>query len=58
MMTMERSSKEYVLEYFSRWNYFAYRFRAFKAIVKLYEDYFKLIKYLTGLRLLGLRKKL
>jgi 2-polyprenyl-3-methyl-5-hydroxy-6-metoxy-1,4-benzoquinol methylase len=41
----------YTVEYFFRISYFSYRFRAFRAVKRLYEKYFKLIESLTGLRL-------
>jgi 2-polyprenyl-3-methyl-5-hydroxy-6-metoxy-1,4-benzoquinol methylase len=47
----------YGLGYFFRSWYFGYGFKAFKAIIKLYDGYFKLIERLTGLSLLNGRGK-
>jgi 2-polyprenyl-3-methyl-5-hydroxy-6-metoxy-1,4-benzoquinol methylase len=41
---------EFGLEYLFRWGYFAYRFRAFRAMIRLCENYFKIVECLMGLR--------
>ena len=46
---MKGKSDKFGLEYFFRRWYFAYRFRAFRAMIRLYESYFKIVECLTGL---------